>query len=84
MNLFVKAKDLGVADHTVICDDPKRALEIEKDEKATGCEVWVEDGDGRRIDDAALRDLASKDQQASDEFQSTAARTRGRPGSASP
>ena len=76
MNLFVKAKDLGGAEHTVICDDPKRALEIEKDEKATGCEVWVEDGDGRRIDDAALRDLASQDQQASDEFQSTAAKAR--------
>ena len=84
MNLFVKAKDLGAAEHTVICDDPKRALEIEKDEKATGCEVWVEDGDGRHIDDAALRDLARQDQQASDEFQSTAARTRGRPRSASP
>jgi len=84
MNLFVKAKDLGVAEHTVICDDRKRALKIEKDEKATGCEVWVEDGDGWRIDDAALRDLASQDQQASDVFQSTAARTRGRPGSASP
>jgi hypothetical protein len=44
MNLFVKAKDLGGADHAIIGDDPKRALEIEKDIKATGCEVWVEDG----------------------------------------
>ena len=61
MNLFVKAKDLGGAEHTIICDNAKRALEIEK-EKATGCEVWVEDCDGRRIDDAALADLAGQDQ----------------------
>jgi hypothetical protein len=63
MNLFVKAKDLGGAEHTIICDNAKRALEIER-EKATGCEVWVEDGDGQRLDDAALSDLASQDPQA--------------------
>jgi hypothetical protein len=64
MNLFVKAKDLGGAAHTIICDCPKRALEIEKDKKATGCEVWVEDADGQLLDDAALDDLASQDEQA--------------------
>ncbi len=62
MNLFVKAKDLGGAGHTIICDDPRRALEIEKDKKATGCEVWVEDGDGQRLDDATLAELADKEQ----------------------
>ena len=69
MNLFVKAKDLGGAEHTIICDNAKRALEIEK-EKATGCEVWVEDGDGRRLDDAALADLAlaAHDQQPFDKI----------------
>jgi hypothetical protein len=61
VNLFVKAKDLGSAEHTIICDNPKRALEIEKDEKATGCEVWVEDGNGKRIDDAGLNDMAERE-----------------------
>jgi len=68
MNLFVKAKDLGGVEHTIFCDDPKRALEVEKDEKATGCEVWVEDANGRRLDDAGLRDLAGKDRQAPGEI----------------
>jgi hypothetical protein len=82
MNLFVKAKDLGGAEHTIICDDPKRALDIEKDKKATGCEVWVEDGDGRRIDDAALSNLAGRDQHDSRSSEEVA---RGRStGSASP
>lgn len=60
MNLFVKAKNLGGAEHTIICDHPKRALEIAKDEKATGCEVWVEDANGRRMDDAGLKDIAER------------------------
>ncbi len=60
VNLFVKAKDLGGVEHTIICDGPKRALEIEKDEKATGCEVWVEDANGKRIDDAGLNALAER------------------------
>jgi len=68
MNLFVKAKDLGGVEHTIICDNAKRALEIEKDKMATGCEVWVEDGDGRRLDDPALHSLASRDQQARDKL----------------
>jgi hypothetical protein len=62
MNIFVKAKDLGGVEHTILCDDAKRALEIEKDKKATGCEVWVEDGDGQRLDDAALAKLAEGNQ----------------------
>ena len=70
MTLFVKAKDLRGAEHTIICDDPKRALEIEKEKNATGCEAWVEDGYGRRLDDAALGGLAGRDQQAFGEIQS--------------
>jgi hypothetical protein len=68
VNLFVKAKDLGGAEHTIICDDPKRALEIEKDKKATGCEVWVEDANGKRIDVAGLNEMAER-QKAKDEAQ---------------
>jgi hypothetical protein len=39
MNLFVNAEDLGAAERRVICHDPKCALEVGEDEKATGCEV---------------------------------------------
>ncbi len=60
MDLFVKAKDLPGVMHTIICDDTKRALEIVKEEKATGCEVWVEDASGKRIDDASLNDMAAR------------------------
>ncbi len=62
MNIFIKAKDLGGVEHTILCDDAKRALEIEKDKKVTGCEVWVEDGEGQRLDDAALAKLAEKNE----------------------
>ncbi|ARN79793.1 hypothetical protein [Methylocystis bryophila] len=65
MNFFVKARDLGGAEHTILCDAPERALEIEKEKKATGCEVWVEDGAGQRLDDAALRDLAGRGERPS-------------------
>ncbi len=60
MDLFVKAKDLPGIKHTIICDDPKRALEIVKEERATGCEVWVEDPSGKRIDDGSLNDMAAR------------------------
>ncbi len=60
MNLFVKVKDLGGAAHTILCDNPKRAMEVERDKKATGCEVWVEDANGKRIDDVDLNDIAKR------------------------
>jgi hypothetical protein len=61
MNFFVKAKDLGGAEHTILCDNAKCALEIEEDKKATGCDVWVEDANGKRIDDAGLSDTAERE-----------------------
>ncbi len=60
MTLFVKAKDLSGTEHTILCDGPKRALDIRNDRKATGSETWVEDANGNRIDDARLNDMAER------------------------
>ncbi len=58
MTLFVKAKDLSGTKHTILCDDPKRALDILSDRRATGSEAWVEDPKGNRVDAARLNDMA--------------------------
>ncbi len=61
MTWYVKARDGAVGKvATTICDTPAQVLDHAKNQRNRGRTVWIEDADGRLVDEATLAAKAAR------------------------
>jgi hypothetical protein len=51
---YVKARRPGRPIFSIVCLEARQALENVDEQRLQGCEVWIEDVDGKRVDEKKL------------------------------